>query len=244
MSKAALWTVAFLALLVPALADEDVYLGASLDWNSRYLWRGMPAGEGAVLQPSFWTHIFGTNLMIWANAPLVDGSGPNGFDEVNIFLQGTSPRRPLVVVPGLNVYTYPRAPDAERWTAEVALTFYLPLGSVWLYWENDVDVVLYPGAYYAEFGLQVGGDVADNLNLDLSLAQGYATEDFNGAYLGVPKSGLTFLTAHAELEWRLADFLSLAPHLEVVFALDPDLRKETGAGVRFNFGLTLTLGRE
>jgi len=233
---------AFLAAATQAFAAEDLYLGAALDWNSRYIWRGMTVDEGAVLQPSFWTSLLGTNLLVWANYPLQDSAGQKGFDEINVYFQGTSPRRALVVVTGLNVYTYPHAEDDGSWTAEVAMTFYAPVGPAWLYWENNVDVISSPGAYYAEFGIQAGRGVADSLSLEASLALSYASSDFNEACLGISKSALTYLTAHAGIEWFIADWLSLSPHVETVFTLDGDVRRERGAGVRYNFGLTLTLG--
>ncbi|MBN2199878.1 MAG: hypothetical protein JW747_08540 [Candidatus Aminicenantes bacterium] len=238
----AILAAAFLAFAAGRAAAEEPYLGAAVDWNSRYIWRGMTVHDGAVFQPSVWTSFLGTNLLVWANSPLQAGDGQKGFDEINFYFQGTSPRRALVVVTGLNVYTYPRAEDAERWTAEVAMTFYAPVGPAWLYWENSVDVISTPGAYYSEFGIQMGRDVADNLSVEAALAQSYASNDFNDAYLGIAKSAFTYLTAQVGIEWRIADLLSVTPHMEAVFTLDSDVRREWGAAVRTNFGLTLTLG--
>ncbi|OGD28750.1 MAG: hypothetical protein A2Y56_15910 [Candidatus Aminicenantes bacterium RBG_13_63_10] len=235
---------AFLPTPAAPSSNEDFSLGASLDWNSRYIWRGITAGETAVLQPSIWTSLFGYNLEAWANYPLRGSDGRRGFDEFNLFLEGTSPRQALAVVPGLNIYTYPHAEENESWTAEIALTFYMPVGPVWLFWENDVDVVSHRAAYYAEFGLQAGRDVAESLNLEVALAQGYATAGFNAAYLGIAQCGLTYLTAHIGIGWRLAGILTLTPHLEAVFTVGRELRKELGTGVRFNLGMALTLGRD
>ncbi len=243
--KVCLWVLLLSAGVAarPAYAERNFYVGAALDWNSSYIWRGITVDESAVLQPSAWANLFDTNILIWANRPLHDPSGWIGFNEIDVFFQGTSPREKIVAVPGMNFYTYPRSVEVS-WTAEVALTFYIPVGPVWISWENNLDIRAYPGAFYAEVGLQTGWEIAPHLSLEASLAQGLASTEFNQAYLGVKGEPLTHLTAHLGFEWELAGILSLTPHLEAVFVVGRELREIQGGAPRFNFGLTLTIGRD
>jgi hypothetical protein len=239
--------VLFLFRPLPGLGagqGEEDYLGASLDINSRYVWRGMAWSEGPVLQPSAWTNFLGYNLMVWANCPLQQESGRKGFNEIDLFVQGTSPRRAINVIPGLNIYTYPGSAEENPWTAELALTFYIPVGPVWIYQENNLDVRAYSGAYYAELGLEVGSDFSETLGWEASLALSYASADFNRAYLGVDRSVLTAVSLHTGLEIRIAGPLSLKPHAEVIFLLQDFLRDNPNHAWRANIGLSLAIGQD
>jgi hypothetical protein len=231
---------------LPGLAagQSEDYLGASLDLNSRYIWRGMAWSEGAVLQPSAWTSLMGYNLMVWANYPLRQESGRQGFNEIDFFVQGTSPRRAINVIPGLNIYTYPGSAEENPWTVELALTFYIPLGPIWIYQENNLDVRAYSGAYYAELGLEAGNDISETLSWEASLALSYASADFNQAYINVAQGALTALGLHYGLEIRIAGALSVLPHAEVTLLLQDFMRDDPSQAWRANIGLTLAFGQD
>jgi hypothetical protein len=191
-----------------------------------------------------WTSLVGYNLMVWANCPLQQESGRKGFNEIDFFVQGTSPRRTINVVPGLNIYTYPGSAEENPWTAELALTFYIPLGPVWIYQENNLDVRAYSGAYYAELGLEAGNDFSEILGWEASLALSYASADFNQAYLNVARGALTGVGLHYGLEIRVAGALSIRPHAEVIYLLQDFMREDPNRAWRANIGLTLAFGQD
>jgi hypothetical protein len=235
-----------LAGLVSLRAQESApYLGASLDLNSRYIWRGMAWSQGPVLQPSIWTSLLGFNILAWANADLGhDSGGRSGFNEIDIFVEGISGRHGLAVVPGLNLYTYPGREEDSPWTVEAVITFYLPIGPVWLSLENDVDFRAYPGAYYAELGLETGSEVSEKIGWEAALALSFASADFNEAYLGLQKNIFTACSVHCGLALHIIDSLSVRPHIELFFLLDDALTEGRPGFVRANLGLTLTIGQD
>ena len=245
---AAMGLPVFLFLAGPGLGfgqeEGGTYLGASLDLNSLYIWRGLAWSQGAVLQPSAWTSFMGYNLTVWANYPLVDESGGKGFDEIDFTIQGTSPRRAINIIPGLNVFTYPRSGEENPWTAELTLAFYIPIGPAWFYQENSLDVVAYSGAYYAEFGLEMGNDLSEKVGWEASVSVSYASPDFNQAYADVAQGGLTAIGLHFGGELRILPGLALRPHTEICYLLQDYMRDDSGRAWRANFGITLVLGQD
>ncbi len=224
--------------------ESAPYLGASLDLNSRYIWRGMAWSQGPVLQPSVWSSLLGFNILAWANADLGLDTGRRGFNEIDVFVEGTSGRSGLAVVPGLNLYTYPGRGEDSPWTAEAVITFYLPIGPVWLSLENDVDIRAYPGAYYAELGLETGREVSEKISWEAALALSFASADFNEAYLGMRKNSFTACSVHCGLAFQIIDSLSVKPHIELFFLLDDALAEGRPGFLRANFGLTLAIGQD
>ncbi len=237
-----------LFLLGPILCygqeEGGTYLGVSLDLNSLYIWRGLAWSQGAVLQPSAWTSFLGYNIMVWANYPLSEEPGGKRFNEVDLTVQGTSPRRAINIIPGLNVYSYPGSEEENPWTAELTLTFYIPVGPVWFYQENNLDVLAYSGAYYAEFGLETGDDLSESVGWEASLSVSYASPDFNQAYLDVAQGGLTAVGLHFGGELRAAQGLSLRPHAEIYYLLGDYMRDASGRAWRASMGLILVLGQD
>ena len=49
--------------------------GAEMDFNSRYVWRGLLLDDGPVGQPSAWISAFGFTLTAWSNVAMTDASG-------------------------------------------------------------------------------------------------------------------------------------------------------------------------
>src|SRR5687767_13147439 len=62
------------------------------DFSTRYLFRGLPASEGAVVQPSLFDSRKGYTLGIWGNMPLSRRDGPRQLNEVDLSLSRTIER--------------------------------------------------------------------------------------------------------------------------------------------------------
>ena len=245
---AAFGLTALLVMACPLVScgqeGAETYLGVALDLNALYIWRGMAWSQGAVLQPSAWTNLLGYNLMIWANYPLSRESGRAGFNELDFFVQGTTARRAFNVVPGLNLYSYPGSAEEDPSTAELTMTFYIPVGPVWIYQENNLDIAAYVGAYYAEFGLEMGNSLSETLSWEASLSLSYASADFNQAYLDVSQAALTAVGLHFGGEIRVAGAFGLRPHIEVCRLLQDFMRGDSGSPWRANIGLSIVWGQD
>src|SRR5262245_1281042 len=54
--------------------------GAEMDFNSRYVWRGLLLGNGPVAQPSAWISAYGFTFIGWGNVALTSRSGGAGLN--------------------------------------------------------------------------------------------------------------------------------------------------------------------
>src|SRR5262245_61908002 len=76
----------FLALVPLAAAGQpsprEWTPGAEVDTVSRYVWRGIPYSDGAVVQPSAWIAGHGFSFNAWSNFVAADEINRGTFDQI------------------------------------------------------------------------------------------------------------------------------------------------------------------
>src|SRR5262245_30294471 len=60
--------------------------GAEMDFNSRYVWRGLLLDDGRVGEPSAWISAFGFTLTAYSNVAMTSGSGGAGLRSGSLIL--------------------------------------------------------------------------------------------------------------------------------------------------------------
>jgi hypothetical protein len=202
--------ITFAAGTVRAEEEKVVTFGLSLDYYSKYIWRGQNVDNKDVLQPTISASAYGFTGSIWGNMDLTDDSAtaPDNaweFSEFDYALDYTS------VIPGIDWLTgsvgviYYRFPNtAFDPTTEIYSGLSLPKIPLTpsFKWYRDVDVV--KGSYF-QFGI---GHTIEKIyvasekcycNLQLGASYGWGNSAYNNGYFGVNSGQSNDLTLTAGL---------------------------------------------
>ncbi len=179
--KSAIFVV--LALLSLAAAPASADAEYALDFASAYVWRGITFTDGAVFQPSVTaSNDSGFAINVWGSLDIDDANDMSGeFNEIDLTASYGFGTDAVSAEIGFIEYLFPNTPFAG--TREVYLTVGWDITaspSVSLYY--DIDEVK---DFYANFGVEFGGDVSDALAWSVGVSAGYAGDDFAAAYDGL-----------------------------------------------------------
>ena len=205
-----LWAAAQAPAANPDAARPS--FGVSLDYCSRYVWRGIAFSGGSVLQPSASLQYGGFNASVWGNFVLGREANRHQFNEVDYTLAYERSWGALTLSPAVQVYTFPNQPGVPN-TGELAVTLSYALGDFALFTSQFVDFMEYDGAYFGLVGASYGHAVGPSVALSASVSCGWASDRFNEAYFGVHDSALDVASADLSLEWKPREGLSLRPHV-------------------------------
>ena len=193
-----------------SLIASELSLGAELDGNSRYVWRGLAFSDGPVLQPSAWVSLDGLTLTPWANFAFREDDAPAGFNELDVTLDYSRDIINLTVNPSFSVYLYPNQADAPP-TGELALALSYPVGPVSIFSDHSVDLIATPGAYFGDAGLSFESELAQSLTVEASAHAGWGSARFNEANVGVNRAALNVAGTDLVLTWSRAGYSTFAP---------------------------------
>jgi uncharacterized protein (TIGR02001 family) len=179
---------ALAALAVASTAPQAVAATATaaLDVNSAYVWRGITANDGFVLQPSMDVSHNGFAFNVWGNYDVDDYDGAlndNRFSEIDLTGSYTFKLGSVDTSIGIIHYLFPELEEpADTYTTELFLGLSYDLGSGFaistkLYY--DVDAV---SDFYITAGLGYSYSINDKTTLGLSGLISYAGEDFTEYY--------------------------------------------------------------
>ena len=176
-------TFVVLALLSLAAAPASADAEYALDFASAYVWRGITFTDGAVFQPSVTaSNDSGFAINVWGNLDIDDANDMSGeFNEIDLTASYGFGTDAVSAEVGFIEYLFPNTPFAG--TREVYLTVGWDITaspSVALYY--DIDEVK---DFYANFGVEFGGDVSGAMAWSVSISAGYAGDDFAAAYDGL-----------------------------------------------------------
>ena len=214
------------------LSDWDVEAGATIDWYTKYIWRGQNLADDGVFQPSgyvsiaeftasFWGNYMMTDTKVWTERDYgLDYSKSLGFIEPEF--------EKVSVSFGYIYYEFPNLPsgeDSQEVYGAVAVdTFLSPSLAVYHdYDEGD-------GTYY-EGSVGHSLPVIDPLTLNLSASIGYNDgqwdydSSFSSALLG------------ASVTFPLSDMLSFEPGIFYSVALDSQYDDEFYGGFSLSIDL-------
>ena len=223
------------------LSDDPlprVTMGVEADISSRYFDRGMLCSEGAVSQTSAWVSASGLTGSVWMNYDFNAAGGSPSLNEVDLALAWGTSLGSWDIEPSIATFSYPRQPDVP-WTAEVSLAVTWNLPIVQPFTVHRLDCKEYPGAYFGELGVQTGAPLFENLELDATLSAGWASAEFNEAYLGGAVSAMQVAMLDAGLTWNPVGGLYLWPHFTVATMLDADVRNLMEDATPVQLGLSI-----
>ena len=172
-----------LALLSLAAAPASADAEYALDFASAYVWRGITFTDGAVFQPSVTaSNDSGFAINVWGSLDIDDANDMSGeFNEIDLTASYGFGADAVSAEVGFIEYLFPNTPFAG--TREVYLTVGWDITaspSVALYY--DIDEVK---DFYANFGVEFGGDVSGAMAWSVAVSAGYAGDDFAAAYDGL-----------------------------------------------------------
>ena len=192
--------------------------GGELDFNSRYVWRGLALSRGAVAQPSAWVSRRDTTFSIWGNIDLGKGAngaqGPSGrrrFNEIDVTLSRSLKIKRWTLEPGFQMYLYPRASDGAS-TGEIQLRLSRPVRRALAYALLAVDVLKFKGAGWAEIGLSREHEFNARLSGALGASLGFGSSRFNRVNLDAKGGALNAAMIDVSLSYALREHLSIRPH--------------------------------
>lgn len=225
----------FFLLLLPGFAEENaadssknesaITVGAEVDFNSRYVWRGIPWSEGAVMQPSVWVSASDFTFTVWSNFVLDDEPNQGQWNEVDFTLAYSREWNKITLEPSFNYYCYPNQEDSPA-TGEFAVKLAYALDPVEIFTNQSVDVVKYDGAYFGDIGIGYTHEFNPQLSFEGNISLGWGSSKFNETYIGIAKSALNVAQCEVSLTYQPEHFLYFRPHLAVSTILDDELRDQ------------------
>jgi hypothetical protein len=205
-----------------ALAAPAISGGAEMDYNSRYVWRGIPSSDRAVRQPSLWLDRSKLSLGLWANGEMGNGL----VNEADLTLSYAGSRRSLSMEPSLQFYFYPDQEDAPT-TGELSLKLSHPVGSATLFTQQYLDLVEYRGAYFGELGFSKEWSCGPKASAEGEVRLGWGSSRFNASYLSTRKGAANYVAMDLGMKLALSRSSYLRPHIGASTILDRDLRRQT-----------------
>jgi len=212
--------------------------GAEMDFNSRYVWRGLLVADGRVGEPSAWMSVFGFTLTAYSNVALTSASGGAGLKATGLTLTYDRDLEKLKIGAALDGYMGRQSSDIEAQnTMEGSLKLSYPAGPLRIFTAHSFDVLAYRGAYFGEAGLEYGRPVTKKAEFTTSVRSGWASAKFNDVYIGVNKSAFNLVGVEGELTYYLGRRLYFRPHIEFSAITDRMLREQLAPANIVNFGL-------
>jgi hypothetical protein len=231
-------------------AKDDLTVGTSADFFSKYVWRGQNLVDDWVLQPGVYASYKGVTASFWGNLDLTDENGNQGeFSEIDLTLDysGKVPGIDLVSYSlGVINYDFPFSGGADdTWEIYWGLGLDVPASpSVTVY--HDVDEV---NGTYVSFGIGhsfenlIEIDSGVGVGLDLSASIGWGSAGYNKFYWGPGKSALNDLVLSAAFPFEVAGF-TVTPSVNYVTLMGEDIREPNTYGQNDMWVAGVGLSRE
>jgi hypothetical protein len=212
--------------------------GAEMDFNSRYVWRGLLLDDGPVGQPSAWISAFGFTLTAWSSVAMTDASGVAGLNSGGLILAYDRDWEKLKLEAALDAYIGRMSSDIEsRNTMESSLKLSYPAGPLRIFTTHAFDVLAYRGSYFGEAGVEYARQITKSTEFTISARSGWASAKFNDVYIGVNKSAFNYVGVEGSLTYYLGQRMYFRPHVEFSSITDRMLRGQLAPANIVNFGL-------
>jgi len=233
---------------VTCFAENKIELEASVDFLSKYIWRGQNIDDDPVFQPGISAAYGNLNASIWGNLELTNINDKSGdFSELDYSL-GYTGTLPSVDGVGYSIgviyYDFPSsAADGNRTpdTTEVywGLNFDVPLSpSVTIY--HDVDeaegsYVSLSAGHNIENIVELGPDIPVGMEINASL--GWGSGSYNKYYWATDQSKFNDLAFSVSFPLEIAGW-TVKPSLSYVTLLSDDIRDTDAYGTDSDFLFT------
>jgi len=225
----------------PPASTKLLNYGATLDFNSRYVWRGIPFSQGAVLQPTAWLEVGHFHFDVWGNILLQDSPDSKNLNEIDLNSLYRFRYRWLDIEPALRFYFFPNQTTAT--TGEVALRLKGHAGPVEIFTDQTFGFLDISNRYYGDVGIGYLRTLEVWALMETSLSLGWGNSRYNQANIGVSKAAFEAVTVSLAFTFFPEKFFFVRPHFDLSIMLDPELRSQLddatvavvglGLGVKF-----------
>ncbi|PLX46244.1 MAG: hypothetical protein C0609_01035 [Deltaproteobacteria bacterium] len=225
MKRLKVVVTAICLVALPAISLAEVSLGASIDYTSRYIWRGFDFyDDGPGIQPGASLGFspadgIDVSLGVWAN---YDVDNTEEWDEFDYTLDLSYALSETLSISG--GYIYYDFPEADTQTQEVYLgaTFALPAdveGFATIYYDFDEGE-----GYYLTAGASYSMELGANLEGSLGGSAGYMNYSDSGSYAGL--DAFSDVTVSAGLSYAIVEGVSANCSLNYAYVPDSDVNED------------------
>ncbi len=221
---------------------EEMEVGVTLDYFSKYIWRGQEVTGDSVFQPGATLGFNNLTLGFWGNVDLTNiNDSDYEFTETDWYVDYTAD------VPGSDwidwsvgyiFYQFPHANDTSEF-----------------YWGFAFDVLFQPyftfyhdldeasGGTYFNVGVSHGWDNVFEImpdvpvGMDLSLSWGAAEGDYNDAYFGVDETAANDMVVSVAFPMEMGGW-EITPNLSYITLLDNKIRDAATDDEHFVVGVS------
>lgn len=239
-------------------AEPAVTWGIEFDSLSRYLWRGIPYSyQGRVLWSSAWLSTRGLTVTLFTN---YDHRWTPNVNEADVSASYEHSIGKVKLTGSYNWYSYYYDPNSINYrTSELIGRVGLAAGPGEIFTTHAFDIQHYRGSYYAEVGYKTERELAPKWTFTADGTVAF-WPTFSDKYFSdpvfydppIPSSTMGPLTVNAAVAYRLAEYLSVRPHVtfsrvldkttrEAFDSYDDEFEKVNSRGVIV--GVAVTIGR-
>ena len=230
MGRLSLGMLMLIFVMGSAMAqDEQVFTAdISLDYNTKYVWRGIEVNGESVFQPGVSGSAYGFTGSIWANIDMTNYWATAGeFSEIDYSLDysGSVPgMEKFGYSVGVIQYIFPTLSGDGLSTTEIYAGASLDvLLSPFFSWYRDVNNA---DGSYLQFGIshsfekELAPDYS--VGLDLSASFGFADSGYNSWYYGINETKWNDFTVGIGVPFNLK-YVTLTPSLNISTMLDDEI---------------------
>lgn len=228
-----------------SLAAERIDFEITVDYFSKYVWRGQNLDDESVFQPGFSASYKGLAASIWGSLEMTSANGNSGeFTEIDysVDYSGDFPGiEGLGYSVGMIYYDFPSTEFEDTTEIYWGFGFDLPLSpSVTVY--HDVDEV--DGSYVSlAFGHSIEkiAELSSDLpvGMDVGLSLGWGSSSYNKVYWGVNGGKMQDLTLLVGFPVGLSGW-TLTPSINYVTLLNGTIRGSAADDDMFFAGVSLS----
>jgi hypothetical protein len=227
---------------VARMAAQSTAAGAETEVVSRYVWRGVPYSDGAVVQPSGWVSLHGLTAGLWSNLVVADRVDRGHFNHLFLTATWRADVQRLSFEPGVQVYHTKAVGEVGAVTStEGVVRVSAAAGSFRLFTDHTVDVHTYRGAYIGDAGLIHRASIRPRVELATQFLVSWASARYNSAFVGVPKAAVNYASVGGRMTVGLDKHWSLRPHAEWQPVIDRAIRRALDANGFFTAGVAVSL---
>jgi hypothetical protein len=216
---------------------SEMTYGMDVDFNNKYLWRGILYNEGLIVQPNFWISCNDFTVGLWSNVTLHDIRGMEKSNEAELSIVYTYSLLGLNIENSFMYYYYINEPGSPP-TGECYIGLGCPVGEFNIFTNITFDVLEYRGAFFIEHGISFEKTLVPEISITSSVSLNWATNKFNETYVGVSKTAMNFVSGNLAFTYSPTDAFYISPHIQVNKFLDKIIIEYLGKSSSY-FGLTL-----
>jgi hypothetical protein len=205
--------------------DSSITFGAEADFNSRYVWRGIPFSKDAVMQSSVWISASDFTLTLWNNFVLNHEPNHGQVNEFDLTLGYYKEWNKFSIEPSFNYYWYPNQEEAPA-TGELIVKFAYAINCLELFTNQNIDLIEYPGAYFGDIGIGYTRELNPLLTFESSISLGWGSSKFNDTYLEISKTALNVAQCDIAVTYQPENCIYIRPHIAVSTILDHELKEQ------------------